>query len=116
MEDESITSMIIISFIITITEQLAQLFLRKSSLKIQNESDNMMLYIYYTIGIIFYMLVAVVFHYIYNNYNANKINVIWACISIILAVIVGALFENEEITLNKILSLFFAVLSIFFIQ
>jgi len=71
---------------------------------------------FYINGIVFYILVAVLFHYIYNNYNANKVNIIWACISIVLAVILGAIFENESITLNKTIAVFFSIVAIYFAQ
>lgn len=107
MKNEEITSMILISIVITVIEQIAQFSLKKS---------NKIFDTYYINGIVFYILVAVVFHYIYNNYNANKVNIVWACISIILAVFLGYLIEDEKITFNKILAVIFAILAIFFVQ
>ena len=107
MKNEDLTSMIMITIVITIIEQIGQ-YLLKKSIKIFD--------IYYILGVVFYILVAILFHYIYNYYNVNKVNVIWACISIILAVMLGSLFENEDLTYNKIIALFFAILAIYFIQ
>jgi multidrug transporter EmrE-like cation transporter len=72
--------------------------------------------VYYTSGVVFYILVAIIFNYIYNNYNVIKVNIIWSCITVILAVILGSLFENEDLTYNKIIALFFAILAIYFSQ
>jgi multidrug transporter EmrE-like cation transporter len=107
MKNEELTSMIIISVIISIIEQIGQYLLKKSE---------QIFDIYYTSGVVFYILVAITFHYIYNNYNVNKVNIIWACITIVLAVILGSLFENEDLTYNKIIALLFAILAIYFSQ
>jgi drug/metabolite transporter (DMT)-like permease len=107
MKNENLLSMVIISIVISIVEQIGQFSLRKSKTNFDY---------FYINGVIFYILVAMLFHYIYNNYNANKVNVIWSCISILLAVIIGSLYENEEITINKIIAVFFAILAIFFIS
>lgn len=107
MKNEDLTSMIVISIIISIIEQIGQYLLKKSE-KIFD--------VYYTSGVVFYILVAITFHYIYNNYNVIKVNIIWSCITVILAVILGSLFENEDLTYNKIIALLFAILAIYFSQ
>lgn len=107
MKNEDLKSMIIISIVISIIEQIGQFSLKNS----KSIFD-----MFYINGILFYILVAVLFHYIYNNYNVNKVNIIWACMSIILAVILGAIFENESITLNKTIAVFFSILAIYFAQ
>ena len=103
MKNENLLSMITISIVISIIEQIAQFSLRKSKTFFDH---------FYINGVIFYILVAMLFHYIYNHYNVNKVNVIWACISILLAVILGSLYENEEITLNKIIAVILSILAI----
>jgi multidrug transporter EmrE-like cation transporter len=107
MKNEDLKSMIIISIVISIIEQFGQFSLKNS----KSIFD-----MFYINGIVFYILVAILFHYIYNNYNVNKVNIIWACISIVLAVILGAIFENESITLNKIIAVFFSIVAIYFAQ
>jgi drug/metabolite transporter (DMT)-like permease len=103
MKNENLLSMVIISIVISVIELSAQFSLRKSKTNFDY---------FYINGIIFYILVAVIFHYIYNNYNVNKVNVIWSCISILLAVILGSLYENEKITWNTIIAVIFAILAI----
>lgn len=107
MKNEDLKSMIIISIVISIIEQIGQFSLKNS----KSIFD-----MFYINGIVFYILVAVLFHYIYNNYNVNKVNIIWACMSIILAVILGAIFENESVTLNKIIAVLFSIVAIYFAQ
>lgn len=107
MKNENLLSMIIISIVISIVEQIGQYLLKKSKTNFDY---------FYINGIIFYILVAILFHYIYNNYNVNKVNVIWGCISIFLAVILGSLYENEEITINKMIAIFAAMVAIYFIS
>lgn len=107
MKNEDLQSMIYISIVISIVEQIGQYLLKKSKTNFDY---------FYINGIIFYIIVAMLFHYIYNNYNANKVIVIWSCVSILLAVILGSLYENEEITIYKIIAVFFAILAIYFVS
>jgi len=107
MKNEDLQSMVIISIVISTVEQIGQYLLKKSTTNFDY---------FYINGIIFYIIVAMLFHYIYNHYNVNKVNIIWACISILLAVIIGSLYENEEITINKIIAVFFSILAIYFVS
>lgn len=107
MKNEDLQSMIYISIVISIVEQIGQYLLKKSKTNFDY---------FYINGIIFYIIVAMLFHYIYNNYNANKVIVIWSCVSILLAVILGSLYENEEITIYKIIAVIFAILAIYFVS
>ena len=107
MKNENIIDLIIISSIISITEQFAQYFLKKSKYKHD---------FCYIFGILIYIFVAYLFHYTHNRYNINKVNIIWACMAILFSLITGYFFENELITTNKIIAALLALTAIYFVQ
>ena len=65
-------------------------------------------------GLSIYILIGYLLHYSYQKFPLSKINVMWSCLSIILATILGYTLYNEAIGKNALLSIIFALLSIFF--
>ena len=99
--------LILMALLVVIIEQCAQNSLRQST----HLWD-----FYYIIGLICYVLVGWVLHYSYNNYNSSKINVIWSCMSIITAVLLGYTLYDEKFSIYKIFAIIFSILAILCIQ
>lgn len=99
--------LILMALLIVIIEQCAQNSLKQST----NLYD-----FYYILGLFCYVLVGWILHYAYHEYSVAKINVIWSCMSIIIAVSLGYLLYNENINIYKIFSVVFAILAILCIQ
>jgi multidrug transporter EmrE-like cation transporter len=66
----------------------------------------------YVLGISFYIMVGWVLHYAYNNYAMSKVNVVWSCVSIITAIILGYLVYDEGIDFLKVIGLLLALSAI----
>ena len=63
----------------------------------------------YIVGLVIYVLVGYLLHYTYQNYPLSKVNVLWSCLSIILATTLGYLIYNESINSLKIVSVMLAI-------
>jgi len=63
----------------------------------------------YIVGLVIYVLVGYLLHYTYQNYPLSKVNVMWSCLSIILATTLGYLIYNESINSLKIVSVMLAI-------
>lgn len=98
-----IDELILMALLVVIIEQLAQNSLRQS---------NYLWDLYYILGLLSYVLVGWVLHYSYNNYSSSKINIIWSCMSIITAVLLGYILYDEKLGIYKIFAIIFAILAI----
>lgn len=63
----------------------------------------------YIVGLVIYAFVGYLLHYAYHLFPLSKINVIWSCLSIIIATTLGYLVYNENISSLKILSVLLAL-------
>jgi multidrug transporter EmrE-like cation transporter len=63
----------------------------------------------YIIGLIIYALVGYLLHYTYQNFPLSKVNVVWSCLSIIIATMLGYLIYNESMNSLKMLSVVLAL-------
>lgn len=99
--------LILMALLIVIIEQCAQKSLQNSV----HLWD-----FYYILGLFCYILVGWVLHYSYNNYPTSKINVVWSCMSIITAVLLGYALYNDTIDIYKIFAVTFAILAILCVQ
>jgi uncharacterized membrane protein HdeD (DUF308 family) len=55
-------------------------------------------------GICLYFLVAYILQFSYHHFPLSKLNIIWSCISIILAIVLGHFLYKEPLTSKSILS------------
>jgi len=95
--DKSIVDeLIIFAVIIALVEAYAQ-----NNLKNPNNK--------YITGLIIYVFVGYLLHYTYQNFPLSKVNVIWSCLSIIIATTLGYLIYDENINSLKILSVLLAI-------
>jgi multidrug transporter EmrE-like cation transporter len=99
--DKSIVDeLIVFAIIIAFVEAYAQ-----NNLK---TSDNR-----YIIGLFVYIFVGYLLHYTYQNFPLSKVNVMWSCLSIILATTFGYLIYKESINSLKILSVLLAICAVY---
>ena len=66
------------------------------------------------IGMTFYVLVGGILYIGYQKYPLNKINVVWSCMSIILATLLGYFLYEEGINQNSIIAMVLALLAVYF--
>lgn len=99
--------LLILSFALTICffEACAQNSLKQSRM---NNSKNK-----YYLGIIFYIFVGYYLHMAYHNVGLGEMNLIWSCLSIIVALTVGYILYDEPINNYIILSILFALTAIY---
>jgi multidrug transporter EmrE-like cation transporter len=98
--DKSIVDeLLVFAILIAFVETCAQ-----NTLKNTGENDNK-----YITGLIIYALVGYLLHYTYQNFPLSKVNVVWSCLSIIIATILGYLIYNESMNSLKMLSVILAV-------
>lgn len=65
------------------------------------------------IGLLIYIMVGYVLHYTYKNFPLSKVNVIWSCLSIIIATSLGYIIYNENFNTLKLLSVLLALGAVF---
>lgn len=71
---------------------------------------------YYIIGILLYMFIGFLLYKILINSNLAKTNAIWNVVSIILVTLISVLYFKEELTIYTKIGIFFAILSIIFLE
>lgn len=99
MENSIVDEIILIAIFVAFIESFAQNTIKAS----EHGSLKFML------GLSFYMGVGYILHYAYHKYPLGKLNVLWSCISIILAMFLGYMFYDEPINNWKIYSIILAV-------
>lgn len=98
--DKSIVDeLLIFAVLIAIVETCAQ-----NTLKNADSTDYK-----FTVGLMIYSLVGYLLHYTYKNFPLSKVNVIWSCLSIIIATTLGYLVYNESLNNLKMLSVLLAI-------
>lgn len=88
---------------VSLTETIAQTFI-KTSVDVKSLS----------LGIIFYIVVGFILEHSYKYVPLSKFNTIWSSMSIVIATALGYFLYHENITQNNIISVFFALLAIYF--
>lgn len=103
MENSIVDEIIILAIIIAIIESIAQNTIKTSehgSLK-------------FIIGLSFYMVIGYILHYGYHRFALGKLNTIWSCISIILAIAIGSSLYDEPMNKWTIMSLLLSIGAIY---
>lgn len=102
MDNSIVDEILLVALVIAIAESLAQN-------NIKNSEHKSILFI---VGLSFYMVVGYLLHYAYHKFPLGKINVIWSCFSIILAMMLGYFLYDEPFNHWTILSIIFAISAI----
>ena len=99
--DKSIVDeLLVFAALIAVVETCAQNTLKNS------EDKNKITFI---IGLIIYSMVGYVLHYTYKNFPLSKVNVVWSCLSIVIATSLGYMLYNESMNSLKMLSVVLAL-------
>ena len=104
MEKSIVDEIILVAIFVAIFESLAQNTL------INSKQGSL----HYFVGLLFYMGLGYILHWGYTNFPMSKLNVTWACLSIVIAVTVGYLIHKEEVNKFSMLSVFFALIAVYF--
>ncbi len=102
MDNSIVDEIILIALVIAIAESIAQN-------NIKNSDHKSLLFL---VGLSFYMVVGYILHYAYHKFPLGKINVIWSCMSIILAMAFGYLLYDEPFNHWSVLTIIFAISAI----
>lgn len=97
-----IDEILIFALIIAIIESIAQNVLKTSKTGT----------IKFIVGLFIYLLIGYLLHFVYENYELSKINLIWSCLSIILGIVMGYYLYDEDVNHKTILSLGLAISAI----
>jgi multidrug transporter EmrE-like cation transporter len=100
------TTALSLIFLITLSEAIAQ-----SCLK-QARADTSHCNVLIGIGLIAYVVVAILLFKTYKFEDLGHTNLVWSCLSMIVALIVGSVFFNEVVNGFTILSIALACAAI----
>jgi len=103
MENSIVDEIILIALVIAIVESFAQNTIKNSD----NDS------VKFILGISFYVIIGYILHYAYHKFPLGRLNVLWSCISIILAMFLGYMLYDEPLNYWNVLSLIFAIGAIY---
>lgn len=67
-------------------------------------------------GMFMYGFLGYILHYSYDKFPLSKMNITWSSMSIILAAILGYSLYGENMTKNKVFSIVFALLAVYFVS
>ncbi len=101
-ENSYVDEVLILALIIVLIETFAQINIKSSEIGTYK----------FIIGLLFYTILGFVLHYSYHKFDLGKINVIWSCCSIIIALTIGYLLYDEVMSTNKIISALLALSAI----
>lgn len=65
-------------------------------------------------GIVFYAIIALILFKAYKYEGLGHMNLVWSCVSIIMAYVVGSLFFGEPTNKYTVIAIIFAMLAILF--
>ncbi len=103
MDNSILDELLFIAMMIAVTESIAQ-----NNIK---NSDKMSLL--FIVGLLFYIVVGYLLHYAYHKFPLGKLNVVWSCMSIIIAMTLGYLLYDEPFNRWSVLAMFFALSAIY---
>ncbi len=95
------TTAISLIFLITLSEAIAQTCLKKANGTPHGPECNKLI----VIGMVAYMLVAWLLFNTYKFTNLGHTNLVWSCLSIVVAFLMGWLFFNEAVNGFAVLSI-----------
>lgn len=98
-----IDELLVFAVIIVLIETFAQNTLKTSKSNTQ-----------FLIGLVIYAMVGYVLHYTYKNFPLSKVNVVWSCLSIVIATGLGYVIYQENINSLKLLSVLCALGGVYF--
>ena len=98
-------------FLITLSEAIAQYCIRCARNKLCTKKKCIALFIG---GMVAYCVVGVLLYKVYSFENLGVTNLVWSCMSIIVAFIVGKFFFTEKIKKHDVIAISLAIFAIIF--
>lgn len=108
--NQRLWTVIIFALIISMIEITAQTFIKCSSDDGTIQKTRVMCILF---GITLYSVIVGVLYRSYEYENMGHMNMVWSCMSIILAFIIGCLYFNEPFNNFTIIAIFFAICAIY---
>lgn len=102
-------NIIAVVLFICLAEAIAQTCLRSARFSNKNKCGLMIL-----AGMLFYTLVAWMLYRAYGYSEMGHTNLIWSCLSIVVAFIIGKVLFGERMDQNIVIALFLALAAIYF--
>ena len=102
---------LLLIFLITLSEAIAQYCIRCARNHSCTKAKCIGLIF---LGMLAYCIVGVLLYKVYSFENLGVTNLIWSCMSIIVAFIVGKFFFTEKIKKHDIIAICLAILAIIF--
>ena len=106
-----ISLVLFLIFLITLSEAIAQYCLRCARNHTCTKKKCIGLIV---LGMVAYCVVGVLLYKVYSFENLGVTNLIWSCMSIIVAFVVGKFFFTEQIKKHDVIAIFLAILAIIF--
>jgi multidrug transporter EmrE-like cation transporter len=103
MDNSIVDEILLLALLIAFVETCAQ-----NTIKTSEHST-----FQFILGLLIYMLVGYILHYAYSKFPMSKVNVIWSCMSIITATLIGYWLYNEPMNHWIIFSVLFAILAVY---
>lgn len=103
MENSIVDDIILLAIIIAIIESIAQ-----NTIKTSEHGS-----LQFMVGLSFYMIIGYILHYGYHKFALSKLNTIWSCISIILAIGIGSSLYDEPVNKWTIMSIILSIGAIY---
>jgi multidrug transporter EmrE-like cation transporter len=109
--ENNLTIGILLALAVSVSEAFGQYYIKSCSdcnLKGSKKTYKRLVY-----GLMFYMILCIILYKSYTYTQLGHMNLVWSCISIILAFLSGYYFFGEELNGYTYLSIFFALCAIF---
>lgn len=97
--------------LICLSEAIAQTCLRSARTFESKECTRLIV-----VGFVFYVMVAWLLYKTYGASEMGHTNLIWSCLSIIIAFVIGKVFFDEKLSRDVIIAIIFAIGAIYFAQ
>ena len=114
LESQRIKIVLFLIIFVTLFEALGQYFIKisKNKASLNHSINGSIKYLY--LGIISYIIVCLLLYNTYNYEGLGHVNLIWSCMSIILAYAVGHCIFMEPFNEYTVLAILFACSAIYF--
>lgn len=101
---------LLLALAVSVSEAIGQYFIKSCSDCNKSPKKSYLKLVYGTLA---YMILCIILYKSYTYTKLGHMNLIWSCISIILAFLSGSYFFGEQLNFYTYLSIFFALCAIF---
>ena len=98
--------LLLYAFLLSVFEATSQACIKKARLS--------GVWLWLLLGALMYMIIVGILYISYKCGGMGKVNLMWSCMSIILAIITGIIIFKEDFNIYTILAIIFAGIAVFF--